>query len=356
VRAFAYVIFPMFERPLGIVSAIVPGEDGPAAPLMHEDFPGHDFLDAVGHDGQQFYAIAREPMHLDDAAEALDRPRYRAQRMLYPMLAWALHPSGGGAGLVTAIVAVGLLGLFAGGVAFGALASTLGGRAELALLFPVLPGSLVSLGLSVPDALGLGLVFAALTLDLRGRPRSAIGAGVAAVLAKESLFLVLVGYALWRRDRRGALFAAVPALVAGTWWAALHLFIESKDVRQVIEFQPGRGLWFTLGYFARGEDMEMALFFGLAVVLAVLTLRRGALRGPLGIAMLLQLGFLAMLAPPVIAIWANGERTTLPLLCMAILAATVRARAAADDADDENVDIERRIDVRRPLAIPASAR
>src|ERR671919_468424 len=48
-------------------------------------------------------AIARDPMHLHDVADHLDRPRYRLQRPLYPLLAWLLHPGGGGMGLVLAM-------------------------------------------------------------------------------------------------------------------------------------------------------------------------------------------------------------------------------------------------------------
>jgi hypothetical protein len=365
--AFAYAVLPILDSPWGVATVIVPGDDGPAAALLQRDFPTFDFHDAAGHDGQQFYALAREPMHLDQAADSLDRPHYRAQRILLPALAWLLHPSGGGIGLVVALVSVGLLGLFGGAVAFGALSATLGGRAEIALLFPVLPGALVSLGATVPDALALGLALAAITLDLRDRPHAAIVAAIGAVLAKESLFLVVLGYALWRRDARGARLAAIPALVAGTWWAVVRVLVDAGGVDQVLEFQPLRGLWFALGYYLRGEDPEAALVFALAVGLAMIGFRRGALRGPLGLAVALQLGFLTTLSPPVLAIWANGERATLPLLALGILVVAARppflsrigptgADSAQKQSHDETGSVDERVEVRRPLGAPASAR
>ena len=42
---------------------------------------------AIGYDGQQAYALALDPRH---AAQQLDRPAYRAMRIVYPMLARAL--------------------------------------------------------------------------------------------------------------------------------------------------------------------------------------------------------------------------------------------------------------------------
>lgn len=98
------------------------------ASLVAHDAADADLAPNRGHDGQQFYAIARAPMHLDDAAEHLDRPRYRLQRPLFPVLAWALHPSGGGTGLVWALIAVGVAGVLLSGLGAGALSTALGGR------------------------------------------------------------------------------------------------------------------------------------------------------------------------------------------------------------------------------------
>ena len=92
----------------------------PAASVIGPDL-GDDAVKASGaHDGAFFYLLARQPMHLDRVAPSLDRPRYRSQRILFPVLGWALHPSGGGPGLVWALFAVGVAGVAAGAVAMGA--------------------------------------------------------------------------------------------------------------------------------------------------------------------------------------------------------------------------------------------
>src|SRR5258708_26963513 len=70
------------------VSLLQPGEQGHSVVVFHRDFPDLELPAGIGHDGQQFYAIARQPMHLDAVAPQLDRPQYRLQRPLLPWLAW----------------------------------------------------------------------------------------------------------------------------------------------------------------------------------------------------------------------------------------------------------------------------
>src|SRR5205085_2289525 len=98
------------NQPLALLE---PGRAGPSAAAFAHDFPNVVLPPGAGHDGQMFYAIARQPMHPNDAARTLGpNPRYRLQRIVFPALAWALHPSGGGDGLVWALVIVSVLAVF----------------------------------------------------------------------------------------------------------------------------------------------------------------------------------------------------------------------------------------------------
>ncbi len=106
---------------------VFPGAEGPSARVFLEDFPNAKLPPGLGHDGQQFYAIARQPLHPNRIAPDLDRPRYRLQRIAFPLLVWMIHPHGGGKGLITATILVGALSLFAGGMATGLLSLKLGG-------------------------------------------------------------------------------------------------------------------------------------------------------------------------------------------------------------------------------------
>ncbi len=205
------------------ISMVQPGTAGSATQLFTEDFPALEQPDSKGLDGQQYYAMARDPFHLSQTGSHLDHPRYRLQRPLLSWAAWALHPSGGGIGLVYALIAVTTLGILAGAIATGYLSWCLRGPVWLASLFPILPGAWWSLRVTVSDAMALGLALGAIALASRSRYRWAVAVGVLAVLAKEPVILVLGGWWLAHRDRRNFAVLTVPALVAAAWMGYLHL-------------------------------------------------------------------------------------------------------------------------------------
>ena len=45
-----------------VVALMTPGAQSPAAALIRHDFPSYALHEGIGHDGQAFYVIAREPM------------------------------------------------------------------------------------------------------------------------------------------------------------------------------------------------------------------------------------------------------------------------------------------------------
>ena len=321
------------DRPGAHPARIVhPGEDGPSAAVFLEDFPDDALPEGIGHDGQQFYAIARQPMHLDEVAPDLDRPRYRLQRMAYPLLVWALHPQGGGEGLITATVVVGFAALVAGGVATGVLSTQLGGPPALALVFPLLPGAFMTMRISTADTLALAAGLGAIALSLAGRHRWAVASGVLAVLAKESTWLLLLGVALWRRDRRGIVLAAVPAIAAGSWWAALHLLVDDTS-EGVTEFTlPFVGLWDSVQYWLDGNTAFAHIVVPLAFVIGIWALVRVGIRHPLGPAIALQLAFLPLLNLNVLGLDANGSRMTMPLTILAVIALVAWFRTGGAEA------------------------
>ena len=92
--AFFLLVLDIRASGDGILRPIRPDTKGPAAALIARDFPGVAIPDEGGLDGQQFYAIARNPLDPDEAAKSLGHPRYRYQRVLYPVLAWDPSPDG----------------------------------------------------------------------------------------------------------------------------------------------------------------------------------------------------------------------------------------------------------------------
>src|SRR6478672_2375409 len=67
--------------------------DQPTAPLLQREIGDSATRDGGGHDGAFFYALAESPFRVDQAAPFLDRPRYRAQRILFPAVVWVAHPT-----------------------------------------------------------------------------------------------------------------------------------------------------------------------------------------------------------------------------------------------------------------------
>lgn len=84
------VLLPFVLGNEPVVDLIRAAQHGPSVRVVQRDFPGARLPSGVGLDGQQYYAMAREPLHPIAVSQQLDRPRYRLQRPLFPILAWAL--------------------------------------------------------------------------------------------------------------------------------------------------------------------------------------------------------------------------------------------------------------------------
>lgn len=317
------------------VSLIQPGTKGPATAVIARDFPTLEQPGSPGLDGQMYYAIARDPLHLDQAAQSLDAPRYRLQRPLLPWLGWLLHPTGGGTGLITALFVVGLLATVAGAVATGMLSTWWRGPPWVAALFPILPGAYWSLRVTVSDALALALALLAVALATRSRYAPAVAVGVLAVLAKEPAILVLVGWALYRRTRRDLMLVAVPALAIVGWMAWLYVQVSAGPSRPQDLGLPLVGLFGAWTHiWSHGQELVgMACTVG-AVAIGVFALVRRGLRHPLGWCIAVQLAFLSVMGRNPLGVNFGSTRTTMPIMILAVVAlATPHAREVAVSAE-----------------------
>lgn len=325
-----------------LLSLVQPGTDGPSAAVIAQDFPTVEPPDGLGLDGQQYYAIARDPLHLDVTAAQLDRPRYRLQRPLLPWLGWALHPTGGGMGLVVALAVVGLAGLAVGALATGALSTMWGGPAWLAALFPLLPGAYWSLRVTVSDSLALALALLAVALAARQRTAWAVAAGVLAVLAKEPAILILAGWALYRRTKRDALVAVVPAAAIVAWmgWLALQLPADPPSASVNADMGwPLVGLVRAWGdVWSEGRELVgMACILG-GLAIGIVALAKRGLRHPLGCAIALQLGFLLIMGVNPTAMNFGATRMAMPVMILAALALATPRAPAGPEPDEASAE------------------
>ncbi len=185
----------------------------------------------IGHDGQLYYAIARDPRGSLDTQEALARfdrngPRYRYRRILFPLLA-------GGFGWFNAhrtllgmfgvlIVATGL-----SAVALADLGMQLKLKPNTVMVALANPGALIALWLLAADPLALALSLVGIALALRRHVAWALVACALSALTKEVYLLVpwaLAGWH-WHEGRRStalrfAIAPTLPVLVWSLWIAA----------------------------------------------------------------------------------------------------------------------------------------
>jgi hypothetical protein len=173
-----------------------------------------------GYDGQQYAALATDPfLRRVDTVAALDTPSYRATRIVVPLLAWLVALGNPGASLVTYQLVCWALGI----AAVFLLARWLADEESSpwwALLLVASAGLAAAIIRSTPDAAALLFMLAALWLHARHRPWLALALACAAVLTRETSYLVAAAIALDELRRRrwvsAASFALVPlALVVG---------------------------------------------------------------------------------------------------------------------------------------------
>jgi hypothetical protein len=310
------VMLQIHGRP--VADLLQPGHSGPTGALIARDFPDLSMPSGAGNDGQQFYAMARDPLHPTSVARFLDRPRYRLQRPGYPFLAWLLHPTGGGRSLVVALLLVNVIAAALTIATLGYWAVRHGRSPALGLFAIVLPGAFVSMRISCADLLAAGLALLAATLFLDGRFAVAAVLGVAAVLCKETSLILLVAVAAseWRRQRWAVSAFVAPALVtvAGIWLALAIAFPHVG--RQYGELGlPLRGLSDSARYWRDAHDWKPALTVLGTLSLAFVALRH-RLASPFAAATAAYLVVAAFQAMGTLAFWTSAPRTLYPLgLC-----------------------------------------
>ncbi len=230
-----------------------------------------------GHDGKFYFMQAMDPFYMEPEAHAylLDRPSYRAQRMVYPTLA-------GGFGLLPPLATawslwgVNMVAIAIGGWLTARLAQDMGLSAWFGLAFVFNPGVLIS-GL-IDTAEVFAMVFfiaAALTL---GRRRPVVGAVclTLAALSRETMILAAIGAVayLWKSQRRVHPSLAMPFVASAAWWVYLrsqigYLDTTVQDVQAV--GLPFKGFYDALQrWLSRPETADDMLIGAVLLLVSVL--------------------------------------------------------------------------------------
>lgn len=201
----------------------------PSLTVRHD--ASHDF---GGYDAQFYYRFALDPTNVAKTAHGItvDNPPYRHQRLLVPIVVWAL--SGGGA--ACAVPWVFLLVELGSIAALAWLAARLAGdRGWVGLACALYPGLVISVSRDLLEPPSLALALGGL-LAVRANRRG-VGAVLftLAILARETTLLVpaallAVEVPALVRDRtryraRAVVLAAVPVAAFVAWQAALGALV-----------------------------------------------------------------------------------------------------------------------------------
>ncbi|MDH3605939.1 MAG: hypothetical protein OER12_02975 [Acidimicrobiia bacterium] len=197
------------------------GEEAPVNRAYIQDRLGETYeKPELGHDGRFFFVQAQDPFILDPDVydEVIDRPLYRSQRLLYPLLAsparvvsqWTM---------VWWMLGINVIAMAAGTYFTARVAERMGLSAWLGLAFTLNPGVWAELNAGSAGTLAWALAVGGILMYLEGRLPLAVGLLVGAVLAREAMLLVVAGVALhsWRTHERIPPALAAPVLTAIAW-------------------------------------------------------------------------------------------------------------------------------------------
>lgn len=279
-----------------------------------------------GHDGQAFWLLARDPLLLqgkDVLAPNLDRPAYRAQRIVYPLLAapWRLA---GETGLLWGLLVTNLVVVLLGGFVAGCLALRIGAPLRASLAFALSPGVLLAPLFSLSDALALALLLGTTLALVRQQHALAVLCGMVGVLTKESTLIALAGFALLAPRiplRSRVLLVAVPATAAAAWalYARWRLGWPASQIEEfALPFWGYVDAW-RRGWSPVGNWSDAALAFAL-LPLAVFGLLRWRARRSLVLAGAVPfLALVPFFSAQVLDLAGNSLRVMTPTLTLMIL-------------------------------------
>lgn len=290
----------------------------------------------LGHDGRFFFVQGNDPWLLDpdENAAVLDRPTYRSQRMLYPILA-SLGGTLGPEGVTWGMVIVNILAMAGGASAAAAIAIRLGGSQWWGLAFPLNIGLISEFSVGGAGIVAAAAAFGAILFLMERRLAIATLLIVASVLSREVMVLTAIGgagYLLFKGKRQSAfIFGISPVIAAGVW--ALFLRVRLPSDGDVVAGNLGPPLagfirnlpnWFA-------DPVELAVGLVTVLVLVFLTIR--AVRTPTllawGFVLFAPLAFL--LTEPVWDGYFNISRAVAPVYTAYILL------AFAANSDSEQV-------------------
>ncbi len=201
------------------------GSDAISRPTIEEDFDDPVLVKGWGHDGQQYYVIARSLPDVEAADGKVDRLLYRVRRVLLPAM---VSPLPDGAPLVWGMLAVNCAAVGMAGIALARIAARLGVSPWVGITVGLSPALLVTVEASLADPLALALALWGVVVWRRHLGWAAVIFTLAA-LARETLLVVPLACLLAASTRRQRLVLLTPFVSYAVWILLTGLFIHPSD-------------------------------------------------------------------------------------------------------------------------------
>jgi hypothetical protein len=211
----------------------------PVAKLALRDEPTFRLRDDSGfYDGAFFYAIARDPLATGEAHRLMEQAPFYSHDIVvdeapyywghpaYGWLAWLASGGGRPRAIPDALLAVGLLTIFAAGAAASLLARAVGWSPWGGLVVALNPGLVFAVNHDTSEPLGAAFLLLGLVAYMRDRRGWALSLFAALCFVKEPLALVplaIAAWELWRTRRLPIVAAAV--VPAALWWIYVRIHL-----------------------------------------------------------------------------------------------------------------------------------
>jgi hypothetical protein len=274
----------------------------------------------AGHDGKFFFSQAMDPFYLEPGTHAvfLDRPTYRAQRMLYPTLAsfgGLLSPQGTAWGLIV----VNVVAMVVGTLFTSLVARQLGISEWFGLVFVLNPGLIVALNIDGANIVAMAALMAGIYYVTTDRLLFASVAMTASVLARETMLIAALGLALYwyYKRRRVPWMMIIPPAAVVAWWGYVHWRLQggvAQDTQAV--GLPLVGFVHAFQNWIHSPDSTVDLAMGLLLLLVSMAILVRSVMSPTalgwGAAGFALLGLL--LSEPVWLRWFDSTRALAPVL------------------------------------------
>jgi hypothetical protein len=279
----------------------------------------------AGHDGKFYFSQAMDPFYLEPEVHAvyLDRPTYRAQRMLYPTLAGlggVLPPTE----TAWSLIVVNVLAMAVGTAVTAMVAVELGLSPWWGLAFLFNPGLLVTLNIDSAEIVAMAALMAAILFAIRDRPTATAIALTAAALTRETMILAAIGLALfWYKKRsRFPLVLLTPFAAVAAWWVYVHWRLSdglSQDIQAI--GWPLQGFIQAFGGWLSTPNSLSDALIGCVLLFASVAIAVRAIRtpSPLGWAVAGFAALALVLSEPVWARYFDSSRALAPVLTAYIL-------------------------------------